>query len=436
MRRLSYARIIAIGFLVMILLGTVLLMLPISTQSGEWTSFPDAFFTAVSAQCVTGLIVADTATYWSLFGQIVIILLIQTGGLGFISIGVFFTVMLRRKLTLSQRSLFQESMNTLEVSGTAVFTKKIMLWVFLIEAMGAVILTWCFLEDFSFPEALYHGVFHSISAFCNAGFSTLEGNLINYSDNFVLNVTVMALVTVGGLGFIVWDDIYKNKLNFKKYRLHTKIVLILTLVITCIGALLLYVSERNTVLTGMSCPQAITASFFNAVTSRTAGFNTVDLACLSDAGRFIMIIIMFIGGSPGSTAGGVKTTTVMVIIAFLFGNLRHTEPNMFGKRFEDDAVKKATAVVSTNLMLIICATLTLTLISGFSLGDVLYEAVSAMSTVGVTLGITGEFNLFGRFILASLMYLGRIGSLTFAVSFMEKKNRANIGYLAENISIG
>lgn len=436
MRKLSYSRIIAIGFMVMILLGTGLLMIPISSQAGEWTSFPDAFFTAVSAQCVTGLVVVDTATYWSLFGQIVIIALIQTGGLGFISIGVFFTIMLKRKLTLSQRSLFQESMNTLEMSGTAVFTKKIMLWVFIIESIGAVILTLCFMRTEPFLKALYYGIFHSISAFCNAGFSTIEGNLINYSGDYVLNITVMALVTIGGLGFIVWDDVYKNKWHFKKYRLHTKIVLILTFVITVGGAGLLYLSEQSTVLQGMSIPEKITASFFNSVTSRTAGFNTVDIGQMSEGGKFIMMIIMFIGGSPGSTAGGVKTTTIMVIVAFLLANFMHTEPKMFGKRFERDAVKKATAVVSTNFMLIVMATVVLALMSEFAIGDILYETVSAMSTVGVTVGITDKFNLLSRFIIAGLMYMGRIGSLTFAVSFLEKKKKAPISYLPESISIG
>ncbi len=436
MKKLSYSRIIAIGFMAMILLGTLLLMLPVSSQSGEWTSFSDAFFTAVSAQCVTGLVVVNTATYWSVFGQLVIILLIQTGGLGFISIGVFFTIMLKRKLTLSQRSLFQESMNTLEISGTAVFTKKIMLWVFVIEAIGSVILTGCFMTKMPFLNAVYHGVFHSVSAFCNAGFSTFENSLMDYSGNYVLNITVMALITIGGLGFIVWDDIYSNRWHFKKYRLHTKIVLLLTFIITVGGAALMFVSERSTILSSMSLPEAITASFFNSVTSRTAGFNTVDLAQLSESGKFIMMIIMFIGGSPGSTAGGVKTTTAMVILAFLFAHFTHTEPKMFGKRFEDDAVKKATAVAGTNLILIVTATVLLTLISDFSVGDVLYEAVSAMSTVGVTVGITDKFNLAGKYIITVLMYLGRIGSLTFAVSFLEKKKKATISYLSESIAIG
>ncbi len=420
----------------MILLGTVILMLPISSQSGEWTPFSDAFFTAVSAQCVTGLTVVNTATHWSIFGQIVILVLIQTGGLGFITIGVFFSIMLRRKLTLSQRSLFQESMNTLEVSGTALFTKKIMLWVAIIEIVGAILLTLCFMKTESLTTALYWGIFHSISAFCNAGFSTIDGNLINYSGDIMLNVVIMALVTIGGLGFIVWDDVYKNKWKFKKYRLHTKIVLVMTLVITVSGAVLIFISETNTVLADMNLAEKITASFFGAVTSRTAGFNTFDLGAMSDGGKFIMMLIMFIGGSPGSTAGGVKTTTVMVILAFLIANYKKCEPNMFGKRFEEDSVRKATTVIATNLILIVTATLAISMMSNFPLTDIAYETVSAMSTVGVTVGITDKFNMVCRFIVAALMYLGRIGSLTFAVSFFEKKKKSAIGFLPESISIG
>lgn len=436
MKKLSYSRIIALGFLAVILLGTVMLMLPVSSADGKWTPFSDAFFTAVSAQCVTGLVVVNTATYWSRFGQIVILLLIQSGGLGFITIGVFFTTMLKRKLKLRQRSLFQESMNTLEMSHTAVFTKKIMLGVFLIEAVGAVVLTCCFMKNQPFLTALYNGVFHSVSAFCNAGFSTFDGNLASYCNDYVVNITVMALITVGGLGFIVWDDVYKNRFHVKKYKLHTKIVLLMTVVITLAGSMLLFVSEKNAACSDLTVPQQITAAFFNTVTARTAGFNTVDLAKMSEGGKFVMVVIMFIGGSPGSTAGGIKTTTFTVIVAFLIANFSRTRAHLFGKRFEDDAVKKATAVMSTNLFLIVIATAFLSLISPFKLGDILYETVSAMSTVGVTVGITDKFPLLGRYILAMLMYLGRIGSLTFAVSFFEKKKKVTINYPCESISIG
>lgn len=436
MKKLSYSRIIASGFLTVIILGTFLLMLPISSASGVWTSFSDAFFTAVSAQCVTGLIVRNTATYWSRFGQIVILLLIQTGGLGFISIGVFFTTMLKRKLSLSQRSLFQESMNTLEVSHTAVFTKKIMIGVFSIEALGAIVLSCRFMQNQPFFTAVYNGIFHSVSAFCNAGFSTFEDNLASYTGDYVVNITVMALITIGGLGFIVWDDIYKNKLNFKKYMLHTKIVLLMTAVITLAGAILLFISEKNAACSDLSFSEQILAAFFNTVTSRTAGFNTVELSHISEGGKFVMMVIMFIGGSPGSTAGGIKTTTFTVIIAFLIANFSRTRAHLFGKRFEDDAIKKATAVMSTNLFFIVTATALLSLMSPFSIGDILYETVSAMSTVGVTVGITDKFPVAGRYILAMLMYLGRIGSLTFAVSFFEKKKKVTIDYPHENISIG
>ncbi len=436
MKKLSYSRIIALGFLCMILLGTALLMLPISSTSGERTAFSDAFFTAVSAQCVTGLVVVNTATYWSRFGQIVILLLIQTGGLGFISIGVFFTTMLKRKLSLSRRSLFQESMNTLEVSGTAIFTKKIMLGVFLTEAVGAFVLTLRFMREQPFGTALYNGIFHSVSAFCNAGFSTFEDNLASFAGDYVVNITVMALITIGGLGFIVWDDVYKNGLKVKKYKLHTKIVLLITVLITVLGSALLFVSERNAACADMAVSNQILAAFFNTVTSRTAGFNTVDLSRISEGGKFIMMVIMFIGGSPASTAGGIKTTTFTVIIAFLIAHFSRTRAHVFGKRFEDDAIKKATAVMSTNLFFIVAATAVLSLMSPFSIGDILYETVSAMSTVGVTVGITDKFPIAGRYILALLMYLGRIGSLTFAVSFFEKKKKVTIDYPKESISIG
>lgn len=437
MKKLSYSRIIAIGFFVMIMLGTVLLMLPVSAQNGEWTSFKDALFTAVSAQCVTGLTVVDTAIHWSFFGQIVIILLIQTGGLGFISIGVFFTVMLKKKLSLSQRALFQESMNTLEISGVAKLTKKIMAGVFAIEAIAAVILTICFLKNGIEPlKAVYYGIFHAISAFCNAGFSTVEGNLVPYRHDIVLNVVVMTLITVGGLGFVVWDDIWKNKWHFKKYMLQTKIVLLTTTVITLLGALLLFITEQNTVLPGMSLPEKITASFFGVVTARTAGFNTVDLGLMSPAGKFVTMLVMFIGGSPGSTAGGIKTTTFIVIIMFMISNYKGGQTHIFGKRLEDDSIRKATTVCATNLTLITVATLVITVMTGLDVTDVLYESISAISTVGMTTGITTKLGTTGQYIMALMMYLGRVGSMSFAVSFFEKKKKVTIGYVTEKISIG
>lgn len=436
MRRLSYSRIIAIGFFIMILLGTGLLMLPVSSQSGLWTDFPEAFFTAVSAQCVTGLTVVDTASHWSLFGQIVILVLIQTGGLGFISISVFFSMMLKRKLSLSQRGLFQESMNTLEISGVHRLTKRIMIGVFLFEFFGALLLLPSFLKDYSIPKAVYHSIFHSVSAFCNAGFSTLDGNLINMYGDIFFNIVIMLLITIGGLGFIVWDDLYTNKLNFKRYSLHTKIVLSSTIIITLTGAVLLYLSEGGTVLKEMSNAEKITASFFGSVTARTAGFNTFDLTRMSDAGKLIMMVIMFIGGSPGSTAGGIKTTTFVVILVFVISNFKKTQPNIFGKRLEDDSVRKATTVFATNFSLITVSSIILSAITDVGLADILYETVSAISTVGVSSVGTASYGRMGAYIIAILMYLGRVGSMTFAVSFFEKRKKEVISYMPEKISIG
>ena len=437
MRSLSYSRIIAIGFLIMILIGTALLMLPISSSDGSGASFSDAFFTAVSAQCVTGLVVRNTAAEWSLFGQLVILFMIQTGGLGFITIGVFLSIVLKRKLTLRQRGLFQESMNMLEISGAAKLTKEIMAGVFIVEGVGAALLTLSFLKTESVGRAIYFGIFHSISAFCNAGFSIAPGDsLCDYTKDPLLNITVMALIVLGGLGFIVWDDVRRNKFKFKRYKLHSKIVLSSTALLIILGALMLLFTERNGVLADMGTGERITAAFFGSVTARTAGFNSVDVGAMSEAGKLTTIILMFIGGSPGSTAGGIKTTTFVVMIVFLIANFKRGGVHIFGKRLEDDSVRKAATVFSTNLCLVLISSLAITAITSLKLTDVIFETVSAISTVGMTTGITSSLGSVSQFIVAILMYMGRIGSLTFAVSFFEKKKRAAVGYAAEKIAIG
>lgn len=437
MKKLSYSRIIAIGFFLMIVLGTAVLMLPVCSADGQSAPFSEAFFTAVSAQCVTGLVVRNTAADWSLFGQIVILFLIQTGGLGFITIGVFLTIMLKRKLSLKQRGLFQESMNTLEISGAAKLTKKIMLGVFAVEGIGALLLSIGFLSTESLPRAIYFGIFHSISAFCNAGFAITSGDsLSDYSGNILINAVIMALIVIGGIGFIVWDDVQKNKLHFKRYRLHTKIVLSSTLFLILAGAAVMFFTERNTVLSSMPLGERITAALFASVTARTAGFNTVSVGAMSDAGKLCTMILMFIGGSPGSTAGGIKTTTFIVLMVFLFSNFKGNEPNIFGKRLEDDSVRKAAAVFSTNFCLVLIASLVITAISPLKLTDVAFETVSAIGTVGMTTGITQSLSGAPLYIVALLMYLGRVGSMSFAVSFFEKKKKVAISYTAEKIAIG
>lgn len=437
MKRLSYSRIIAIGFMVMILIGTALLMLPISSADGKCAPFSDAFFTAVSAQCVTGLVVRNTAAEWTMFGQIVILAMIQTGGLGFITIGVFLSMVLNRKLTLRQRGLFQESVNTLEISGVAKLTKKIMIGVFLSELAGAAILTFSFMKTESFGRALYFGIFHSISAFCNAGFSIAEGNsLCAYTGDYALNAVIMALIILGGLGFIVWDDVQANKLRWKRYKLHTKIVLSSTAALVIGGAALLLLTENRGALSEMNPGEKITAALFGSVTARTAGFNTVDVGAMSEAGKLITIVLMFIGGSPGSTAGGIKTTTFVVIMVFLIANFKRGGVHIFGKRLEDDSVRKAATVFSTNLLLVLISSIIITAITPLKATDVVFETVSAISTVGMSTGITSLLGGAGQYIVAVLMYLGRIGSLTFAVSFFEKKKKSAVTYAAEKIAIG
>lgn len=437
MRKMSYSRIIAIGFFIMIVLGTAALMLPVSSADGQAAPFSEAFFTAVSAQCVTGLVVRNTAAEWSLFGQIVILILIQTGGLGFITIGVFLSLMLKRKLSLNQRGLFQESMNTLEISGAAKLTKKIMLGVFAAEGIGAILLTIGFSSTEGLPRAIYLGIFHSISAFCNAGFAITKGDsLSDYSENILINAVIMALIVIGGIGFIVWDDVQKNKLRIKQYKLHTKIVLSSTLVLIFAGAAVMFFTERNTVFSSMPLGEKILSALFASVTARTAGFNTVKIGAMSDAGKLCTMILMFIGGSPGSTAGGIKTTTFVVLTVFLLSNFKNREPNIFGKRLEDDSIRKAAAVFSTNFCLVMTASLVITAISPLELTDVVFETVSAIGTVGMTTGITGSLSGAPLYIIAALMYLGRVGSMSFAVSFFEKKKKAAISYTAEKIAIG
>lgn len=437
MKRISYAQIIAIGFFLMIALGTVLLMLPAASADGQGAPFSEAMFTAVSAECVTGLVVRNTASDWSVFGQIVILFLIQTGGLGFITIGVFLSLILKRKLSLKQRGLFQESLNTLEMSGAAKLTKKIMAGVFGIELIGAGLLTISFAKTEPIGKAIYYGIFHSVSAFCNAGFSIAEGDsLVNYSDDILLNVVIMALIIVGGIGFIVWDDLHVNKLNFKKYRLHTKICLSATFFLTVLGAAALLITEKNGVLANMPTEEKVTAAFFGSVTARTAGFNTVNVGAMSESGKLVTMVLMFIGGCPGSTAGGIKTTTFVVLIMFLISNFKKSEPNIFGKRLEDDSVRRAAAVFSTNFSLVVVVSLAITALSPLGLTDVMFESISAISTVGMTTGITGSLEGPSLYLVAMLMYLGRIGSMSFAVSFFEKRKKVAISYATEKISIG
>ncbi len=443
LKNFSQAQTIALGFFIVILTGTLLLMLPFASRDGQSIGFIPALFTASSATCVTGLVVVDTYTHWTLFGQLVIITLIQIGGLGFVTIGVLFAMALNRNIDLKQRTLIRESVNSIQLGGVVKLVRKIFMGTIMFELAGAVILSIFFVPRLGLLRGIYYGVFHSISAFCNAGFD-LMGYKALYSsftaeyDSIIINVTIMSLIVIGGIGFIVWDDISKHGLHFKKYMLHTKIVLSTTAFLIFGGAFLFYIFERNNLMADMSVKGKILSSLFSSVTARTAGFNTIDTASLTSSSKLLTIILMFIGGSPGSTAGGVKTTTVSTIIFYVWSNLRSgNDCNIFKRRINDATVKKAGVIICINLMLGLAGTLAICHLQNNALiSDVLFEVYSAIGTVGMSTGITRELTDASRIIISLLMYCGRVGSMTFALAFTERKSAAHISLPEEKITVG
>ncbi len=441
-RKLTHLQFIALGFAVMILLGTMLLALPVSSQSGEPTSLLTSMFTAVSASCVTGLVLVDTATHWSLFGQIVIITLIQIGGLGFMTIATLLFSFVRKNLGLRSRAIMAESINTTHIAGLKKLTRKIIIGTLIFEGIGAVLLSIRFIPQFGVAKGIYYSVFHAISAFCNAGFDLMGikepfCSFVDYADDALVNITLMLLITVGGIGFLVWDDIYTNKHHFKRYHLHTKIVLTVSFILTFGGAFLFWLLEKDLSLSGLSVKEQILVSLFSSVTVRTAGFNTVELSGLSDASVLFLSGLMFIGGSSGSTAGGIKTTTIAVIVIFLFYGLRSKRrPQLFGRALEENSVKKASSVMFFNFILVFSALVAICALQDFNIRDVIFETFSAMGTVGMSTGITRELTTVSKCIIMFLMYCGRVGSTSFALALLEKKVDPPVLCPVENITIG
>jgi len=439
---LTQTQFIAYGFLGMILMGSLLLMLPISSRTREASSFLNCLFTATSASCVTGLVAYDTWSHWSLFGQLVVLTMIQIGGLGFVTIGVFLSIVLRRKIGLKERGLMQESVNTLEIGGVVRLAQKIIIGTAIFEGTGAVLLAIRFIPQFGLARGIYYGIFHSVSAFCNAGFDLMGcqgpySSLVNYYNDWLVNLTVMSLIVIGGIGFIVWEDLNRHGLHFRRYMLHTKIVLLTTFALLFGSAWLFYRFEENNLLTGMDTSGKILTSLFSAVTARTAGFNTVDTGALTDASKMLTVILMFIGGSPGSTAGGVKTTTIIVMYLHLWSSIQRTYGvNAFGRRLEDDVLKRASAIFMINLTLALGAALFIMATQQFPVMDVLFESFSAIGTAGMTTGITRDLNSWSRLVIVFLMYCGRVGSLSFALSFTQRKKVARIQQPVGQITIG
>lgn len=441
-RKFSALQIIALGFFIIAIIGTLLLMLPISSRDGTWTPLMTSIFTSVSASCVTGLVLVDTATHWSLFGQFVILLLIQIGGLGFMTIATFFMSFAKKNINLRNRSIMAESINSAHIAGLKKITKKIIIGTALFEGIGAVILSFSFIGEFGIVKGIWYGAFHSISAFCNAGFDLfgVQGefsSLINYTGDIVVNMTIITLITVGGIGFLVWDDIGRNRFHFRRYQLHTKIVLTVSFILTFGGAILFFFLENNNSLSGMTFTEKLLGSLFSSVTCRTAGFNTVDFAALSKGSILVMCFLMFVGGSSGSTAGGAKTTTIAVIFAYLLASLRGiSKPVIWGRTIDNETHRKATTVCVFNLTLIFLAVTLICAVDKLPLEDVCFEIFSAMSTVGMTTGITRDLSVVSQIAVIILMYCGRVGSISFALAILEKRAQPPITYPTESITVG
>lgn len=413
-----------------------------TTREGQSTSFIGALFTATSATCVTGLVTYDTFLHWTYFGQVVILIMIQIGGLGFITLGVYGMMLLRKKIGLKSRELIHDSLNSMHVGGGVRLVKFILSGTFIFEFTGALILSMRFIPEYGLLKGVYFGIFHAVSAFCNAGFDLMGeqgaySSFCNYVGDITINVVIMLLIIIGGIGFSVWSDVYKNKLHVKKYMLHTKIVLITTLVLLVGGTVFFWISESRGIFADMGFKDKLLASAFSSVTPRTAGFNTVDTAALSDAGKAVTMLLMFIGGSPGSTAGGIKTTTVAAIVFFIMAYIKKEKGcNVFRRRIDDDLIKKASTVFFVNASLAIAAILVITLNQNISLVDASFEVFSALGTVGMTTGITRDLTVLSKLVIVFLMFCGRVGSLSFAVSFLDRKRVPDMRYPTEDVIIG
>ena len=437
-KHMTSFQLIIMGFAGVILLGTVLLMLPFSSAEKVITPFHEALFTATSAVCVTGLVVKDTGSYWSLAGQTIILALIQIGGLGVVTVAASVSLLSGKKISLMQRSTMQDAISAPKVGGIVRLTRFILRGTFLIEAAGALLLLPVFLVDFG-KKGIWMSVFHSISAFCNAGFdilgtdSSMFPSLTGYSGNILINLVIMLLIITGGIGFLTWDDIYTNKLNFKRYRMQSKIILMTTACLILFPTVFFYICD----LTNLPMEKRLLAAAFQSVTTRTAGFNTINISEMSEASKAVMILLMLIGGSPGSTAGGMKTTTFSVLILNAIATFRSQEnAGAFGRRLEYHVIKNAATIAMLYFALFFGGGIAISVYEGLPLLDCLYEAASAVGTVGLTLGITPELHVFSQVVLIILMYLGRVGGLTLIYAVFSGRNKGNAKLPLEKITVG
>ena len=436
-RQVTSSQIILGGFALVILLGALVLMLPVSSRNGMAAPFLNCLFTSTSAVCVTGLVVYDTVTHWSAFGQGVILLLIQIGGMGVVTVAAAITMASGKKISLMQRSTMQDAVSAHHVGGIVRFTGFILKGIFLFELLGALVLATVFVPEYGM-KGIWLAVFHSISAFCNAGFDLMGTNcpyssLTSYAAHPVVNLTIMLLIIIGGIGFLTWQDIRQNGFHIRRYRMQSKVILSVTGILILVPAVYFYCFEFSALSPG----QRFWGSLFQAVTPRTAGFNTVDLTQLSETGQMLTCLLMLIGGSPGSTAGGMKTTTFAVLVACAAAVFHKRENGrFFGRRIADETVKNAVAVFLLYISLFLLGGMIISRIESLPLMTCLFESASAVGTVGLTLGITPGLGLVSKLVLITLMFFGRVGGLTLIFATLPATKNTLSRLPLEKITVG
>ena len=442
MNKLSSIQVLVIGFFIIITLGTILLMLPIATRDGETTTFINAVFTATSATCVTGLAVYDTYSHWTLFGQVTILSMIQIGGLGFMSVATFLSLAVRRKISLKERGIIQEALNMPQIAGVVRLMRQVLFGTVFFELFGAIIFSIRFVPLMGIARGIYTAVFHSVSSFCNAGFDLFgrlnKGASLEYfNDDILINVATMALIIIGGIGFYVWDDIHRNGFHFKRYKLHSKMVISMTAALIIIPAVLFFFLERNHAYKDFSTSQAIMSASFQSVTLRTAGFSTVAPSKLTDSSSLLGCVLMLVGGSPGSTAGGIKTTSLMILILGVLSMMSKRDSiTTFKRRLSHAYLTKVSAILTMYLFFAVLSAGIICAVDPIQLRESLFQVFSAIGTVGVDMTDTGALSILPKVILSILMFFGRIGGLSLALAFAKPIVSPPIKYPMEKISVG
>lgn len=443
--KLQPAQVLVLGFAILIMLGATLLNLPIASLNGKSIGFIDALFTSASAVCVTGLSVVNTAAHWTLFGKIVILVLIQIGGLGFMTMATLVALLLGKKITLKERLIMQEELNQFTMQGLVKLTKYVLLSTFLIEFIGAIFLSFTFVPYYGDTvKGIWFSVFHSISAFCNAGFDLTGNSMMEFVGDPIVNIVMGVLVIIGGLGYSVYINITNrvlHKRDRKQFSLHAKMVLVITGALLLLGFVTIFIFEYNNpnTLGNLSFVDKVFAASFQSMAPRTAGFNSVDMASITNASTFIIIVLMFIGGSPGSTAGGIKTTTVGALIYAMISVIQgKTDVEAFKKRLPNVIVYRSLTVVGIAMGIVSIVTIVLSITENASFIDIFFESVSAFATVGLTRGITPNLTIVGRLIITLTMFIGRLGPLTMAFAFAQrqKENKGQFRYPEERIIVG